>query len=307
MLFHFGFTKDIPSFGQIEEFLQKYKFTPCQSQQAVSVGWVPPRGYEDGALIESVNGQWILRLQIEEKTVPPDILKQKLKEVCNQIEKDSGRRPGRRYQTELKEQIYQELLPRAFPRQKGMWVWINLQNRFLMVETVSSKLAGTVVTALIKAIDGIVISDIQTKMSPSVGMTDWLLNDVPEYFSVDMDCRLKAENNLKTVLSYSRHHLDSDPEVKEYIEHGMNPEQLALSWNGRVGFVLTDDLKIKRIQFRDVVFESNPNDSDDVFDADVAIATGELLPMLLDLFGALDGIQQPEMPVFEDDDELVTQ
>lgn len=303
MLFHFGFTKDAPSFGQIEEALQKNKFTPCQSLQACSVGWVPPRGYENGALIESVNGQWILRLQIEEKTVPPDIIKQKLKEVCDKMEKDSGRRPGRRYQKEIKDQIYQELLPRAFPRQKGMWVWINLQNRFLMVEAVSNKLAGTVVTALVKAIEGMAISDIQTKMSPAVGMTDWLMTDPPEDFSVDMDCRLKAENELKTVLSYSRHHLDTASEVKEYIEGGMNPEQLALTWKNRVGFVLTDDLKIKRIKFRDVVFEGNANDSDDVFDADVAIATGELQPMLGDLFGALDGIQQPEkMPIFEDEE-----
>lgn len=308
MLFHFNFTKDVPSFGQIEEALQKNKFMLCQSLQAVSSGWVPPRGYENGALIESVNGQWILRFQIEEKTVPSDILKQKLKEVCDQIEKDSGRRPGRRYQNELKEQIYQDLLPRAFPRQKGMWVWINLQNRFLMVEAVSSKLAGTVVTALVKAIDGIAIGDIQTRMSPSVGMTDWLLTEPMEDFTVDMDCRLKAENELKTVLSYSRHHLDTAPEVKNYIEGGMNPEQLALTWKNRVGFVLTDDLKIKRIKFRDVVFEGNDNDSDDVFDADVAIATGELLPMLEDLFAALDGIQQPEkVPVFEDEEELVAQ
>lgn len=62
-------------------------------------------------------------------------------------------------------------------------------------------------------------------------------------------------------------------------------------WNSRVSLILTQELKLKRISFLDVVFESNPNDSDDVFDADAAIATGELMPLLQDLVRALDGEQ----------------
>lgn len=302
MLFALSTKNPLPSVGQMDEELHKNPFAPCESLQASSAGWVPPRGYENGPLVESINGQWILTAMLEEKTVPSDVVKRKLKERCDKIEKETGRRPGRQLQKDIKTQIHDELIKVAFPRQKAVRVWLNPQNRWLMIDETSAKTAGVVIAMLVRALSG-AIADIATQTSPALAMETWLLDGDPENFTVDMDYRLKAENDLQTVLSYARHPLDSAPEVKQYIEHGMYPVQVALTWKNRVSFVLTDDLKIKRIKFRDVVFEGNANDSDDVFDADVAIATGELQPMLGDLFGALDGIQQPEMPVFEDEEE----
>jgi len=46
----------------IEEALQTQVFVPCGATQEISTGWIPPRGHENGALLESVGGQWILKL-----------------------------------------------------------------------------------------------------------------------------------------------------------------------------------------------------------------------------------------------------
>jgi recombination associated protein RdgC len=64
-----------------------------------------------------------------------------------------------------------------------------------------------------------------------------------------------------------------------------------MTWNSRVSFVLTDTLALKKIKLLDVVLEnSSPADgADDSFDADVAIATGELQHLLPDLIDALGG------------------
>jgi recombination associated protein RdgC len=55
--------------------------------------------------------------------------------------------------------------------------------------------------------------------------------------------------------------------------------------------VLTDALALKKIKLLDVVLESGKADdqADDGFDADVAISTGELQPLLVDLITALGG------------------
>jgi recombination associated protein RdgC len=64
---------------------------------------------------------------------------------------------------------------------------------------------------------------------------------------------------------------------------------LALTWEGRVSFSLTEALQLKKITFLEGVFEGTSAEKDEGFDADVAIATGELRKLLPDLFEALGG------------------
>jgi recombination associated protein RdgC len=69
-----------------------------------------------------------------------------------------------------------------------------------------------------------------------------------------------------------------------------------MTWNGRVSFVLSDTLTLKKIKLLDVVVEGNaPGKDDDGFDADVALCTGELGRLIPDLVAALDG-ERPSGP-----------
>ena len=68
--------------------------------------------------------------------------------------------------------------------------------------------------------------------------------------------------------------------------------RLALTWNSRVSFLLTESLQIKKLGFLDVVFEAQSGqhtDKEEAFDADAAIATGELRQLIPDLLDALGG------------------
>jgi len=77
------------------------------------------------------------------------------------------------------------------------------------------------------------------------------------------------------------------------------PTQLAMTWDNRVSFVLTEAMTIKKIKLLDVVLEgSSPADgADGGFDADVAITTGELRHLLPDLIAALGGLAVEEAAV----------
>ena len=46
---------------QMEEALAKMPFEPCGATQEISMGWVPPRGNQHGALVELAGGHRILR------------------------------------------------------------------------------------------------------------------------------------------------------------------------------------------------------------------------------------------------------
>ena len=57
----------------------------------------------------------------------------------------------------------------------------------------------------------------------------------------------------------------------------------------RVSFVLTDGLQLKKLAFLDGVFDGQAQEKEDGFDADAAIATGELRKMVPELLAALGG------------------
>ena len=280
--------------------MDKDRFVECGATQPLSAGWVSPRGDDHAPLVELIGGQWLLKLMVEQKVLPGAVIRRRCDEIAAHIEVTTGRKPGKKQLKELKEQAQLELLPQAFTRQSAVRVWIDPDARLLMLDVSSSKRAEEVVTQLVKALDGFNVRPLQTTMSPATAMALWLASgEPPQAFSVDRECELKSPDEMKSVVRYARHALDID-EVREHIAAGKQPTRLAMTWNGRVSFVLTEAMQIKRLAFDDVVFEStqgSKNHADDGFDTDAAIATGELSQLIPDLINALDGELQPgEMP-----------
>ena len=147
-------------------------------------------------------------------------------------------------------------------------------------------------TLLVKALDGLALHLIQTAESPAACMAAWLMDGVPpEGFTIDRECELKSTDEMKSVVRYARHNLDTD-EVKQHIVSGKVPTRVALTWRDRVSFILTESMALKKVAFLDVVFEGAVSvDKGETFDADAAIATGELIQLIPDLVEALGGEQ----------------
>jgi recombination associated protein RdgC len=275
--------------AQIEEALDAARFVECGTTQPRSMGWVSPRGEDHGALVEAVDGQWLLQLMVESKLVPGSVIKRQVDTLADQIEKQTGRKPGKKQKRELKDQALLDLLPMAFTKRASVKVWIAPAERLLVIDAGSASRADEVLTAMTQSLPGLAAQLINTAVSPVAAMADWLVSgEPPAGFTIDRDCELKAADGEKPVVRYARHALDI-AEIREHIAAGKQPTRLALSWNDRVSFVLTEGLQIKKISFLDGVFEGRQAQADEGFDADAAIATGELAPMIGDLLDALGG------------------
>ena len=281
------------SLAQLEAALQPAQFVECSPSQEKAVGWVPPRGQDNGALVESVGGQWLLKLMLESKVVPSSVVNRKTKERVAEIEATTGRKPGKKETKEIKEDARLALLPMAFTKQGSVLVWIDAVARLLMIDAGSQGRADEVMTCLARSVGGLGAVLVQTTISPVAAMSDWLLSqEPPAGFSIDRECELKAGDDSKAVVRYSRHALDIE-EVQQHITHGKLPTRLALTWEGRVSFVLTEGLQIKKLAFVEGVFQDDASSSkDDRFDADAAIATGEIRKLIPDLLEALGGEMQ---------------
>ena len=272
----------------LEQALQKVPFMPCGATQEQSSGFVPPRGAEHGVFAESVGGQWILRFMTESKMLPGPVLARKVQEKAARIEQETGRKPGKKETRDLKEEAKLDLLPMAFTKQGGMWVWLDPQARWLVLDTASQGRADELTSLLVELLPGFAVALLDTQTSPQTAMALWLKEQqAPAGFSIDRECELKSPDESKAVVRYARHPLDIE-EVRQHIEAGKLPTKLAMTWDERVSFVLTEGLQLKKIALLDTVMDGQKAE-DGGFDADVAIATGEFVRLLPDLLEALGG------------------
>ena len=281
----------IPALQTITEALESAKFAPCGATQDKSVGWVPPRKNDHDALVESIGGQIIMRLMIETKSVPASVVREKAQEAADHVEATTGRKPGKKETMALREDALLALLPQAFPKQASVFVWIDPANGWLVTDASSQGKQDEVVTALVRAFNDISLTLLQTAVTPQTAMTSWLSavyeEEIPEGFSIERACELRSADEEKSVVKFNRHNLVTE-EVRKHITEGKLPKWAAMSFDDRIGFVLTESMMIKKIKFFEGVIDSIPDDEGG-FDADVAITTGELQKLIPALVDALGG------------------
>jgi recombination associated protein RdgC len=267
-----------------------HAFTPCGLTEELSLGFVPPRE-ENGALVEAVGGQWVAKLMIETRAVPASAIRREMKVRLAAIEASTGRKPGKKEQRDIKDEIHHDLLPQAFPKQAAVNLWINPAAMTLVLDTTSQKKADMVATAVVKVVVGLGLMLPVPVKSPAAAMASWLLDqDPPPGFTIDRDLELKAADESGRVVRYSNHALDID-EVANHIRNWLLPTRLALTWEGRVSFVLTDQATVRSIALLEAGMGGDSNQAD-AFDANVAITTATLAPMLAALTESLGGVAQ---------------
>jgi recombination associated protein RdgC len=283
----------LPNAAAINAALTPKRYAPIGMSQEKSFGFYPPRGNEHDALIETIGGHYVMRLNIETKSVPGHTIRQKTEERCAEIENSTGCKPGRKERRDISDDVLLSLLPVAFPKLTAVTIRIDPERRMLALNTASQGKCDTAISELVNAIPGLALELIQTTTSPQSAMTQWLLaetpDDWPDNLNIARECVLKSMGEDAATVKFNKHHLAND-DVRKHVLEGKLPTQLALSWDGRVAFVLTETMKLKKLQFLDgVMDESGTDKNEDRFDADVALSTGLLGPLLDDLIYALGG------------------
>jgi recombination associated protein RdgC len=278
------------SHHDLEAYLMPQAFAPCSSLEMQSQGWVSPRGNDQ--LVHVVNRQFLLKLDTEKKLLPAYVINQVTKARAAELEEQQGFPPGRKQTKELKEQVADELLPRAFTRLTSVWVWIDPVNGWLVVDSSAPAKSEEVLNLLLKAIPQFPLETLRTVRSPLGAMTDWLASDeAPHGFTVDQDAELRASGEGKATVKYVRHTLEPE-DMRQRIEGGKQCTRLALTWNDRISFVLTESLSLKKITLLDVLKEDSDvttKNDDERFDGEFMLFTGEVNKLLADLVAALGG------------------
>ena len=275
--------------AKLEESLARNALQPCGNMDKESQGWVSPRG--DDRLLHVLNHQVLIALGVEQKLLPGSIVTQFANDRATEIEEQQGYKLGRKQMRELKDQITDELLPRAFVRRRVTYAWIDPVNGWLVVDAATPLKAEELLERLNKTLDDLPVRTLHTERSPSTAMTEWLqAGEAPAGFTIDRDLELCAADDGKATVRYVRHALEGE-EIQQHIAAGKTATKLAMTWNDRISFVLGEQLQSKRLAFLDILKENSEqgDNADEQFDIDFTLMTGEAAKLLADVVEALGG------------------
>ena len=280
------------SAARLEEALGRRPLQPCSALEMRSMGWVPPATTE--RLLHTLGEHHLIALGVDQKLLPASIVRQEAERRARVQADTQGFPVGRRQMRALKMQVLEELRARALTRRRLTRAWIDPRGGWLVVDSASDLRAEEVVETLRDTLGSLAVQKVDTERSPSSCMAAWLLQSGGAGpFAIEQDLELQSGEPAKSSVRYRRHPLDGK-DVHGHLTGGKRPTQLGLTWNGRISFVLTEKLQIKRVEFLEVAPERGDQEEIDPaeqFDLDFAVMAGELAKLLGDLIRELDGQQ----------------
>lgn len=272
--------------------LTKRPFAEPSGLDWYSEGWVPPADF----LADPVHqqGQYaMVALRRDDKVLPGTVIRKELDKAVADIERQEARKVGRKEKLALKEQITDNLLPRAFTKSSMMRAYLDMKRGLAMVGSASSIRAESLISSLREALPPFPCALVRTKRTPSQAMTDWLAaSEAVGDFELDADATMIEPEGGK--VKVSRTDLAAE-EIRQHLATGKQVTRLGLIWRERIRFVLTENLQLKRIQFLDVLQEEASQAGDDretLFDATMMLMAEELGDLVTDLVVALGGMAE---------------
>lgn len=272
---------------------------PCGSLELSSRGWVSPFGADAEAMFGQVGDCLLLTLGGEDKILPGSAVNAAVAKKVAEIEQREGRKLGGRARRALRDEILQDLLPRALVKPYRLSGYLDLAEGFLAVDTCSRKAADGFVSHLRHTLGSFPALPLNAEMPPRAVLTGWLSGDeMPTAnpdgsrgtpaLSLNDSATLQDPIDSGGVVKLDRVELGSE-EIRNHLETGMQCTRLGLTLDDRLSFTFDEDLAVRKLKFLDAAVESLESSDDDDFraelDARFALMSGEVRQLFRVLAG----------------------
>ncbi|WP_445157607.1 recombination-associated protein RdgC [Halomonas sp. E14] len=300
----------LPAAGSIAvealaEAMGRFATRDMGGHEAKHLGWVPPAGRKSDTLVHAIQGQFLLTMQRQERILPSSVVKEEVEARCEEIEAVRGGPVARAEKMSIREQVYEEFLPRAFVRSHRVDLWWDMAGGMIAVNTSSAKRAEEALDLLRATLGSLKVLPIATHSLPTRVMTHWLQDPSlrPSWLEVGDSVQLREKGDDGKVTAKNVD-LDTD-DMQQLLECGRQASQLSITLDERVSLTLTDDLTLKSLRFSDALLDE-AGDTDDDGDAVLRLETDFILMVnaLRDVIKLLlTGLGGEAVPEFKSMDE----
>ncbi len=266
---------------------------PCASQELSTYGFIAPFGKGDDAPLVHVSGDFLLiAARKEERILPSSAVNDAVKEKVEEIETEQMRKVYKKERDQIKDEIIQAFLPRAFVRRSSIFAAIDQRQGLILVNSPSAQRAEDLLSTMREVLGSLPVRPVTVKIAPSATMTDWVKSqEAPEDFYVLDECELRdTHENGGTVLC-KRQDLTSE-EIQLHLGTGKLVTRLSLAWQDKLSFVLNDKMTVGRLRFEELLKEQAEQDGGEEaqqqFDASfnlMMLTFRQFIPALLEATG----------------------
>jgi recombination associated protein RdgC len=236
----------------------------CESQELSTYGFAAPLGKgDDSPLVHAVEGMLLIRARKEERILPGSVVREALKAKVDEIEETQMRKVFKKERDQLKDEIVQAFLPRAFTRNASTYAAIDPVAGLIYVDATSPKRAEDLLSTLRECLGSLPIRPVSVKIAPTATLTDWLKQQsAAEGFFVLDECDLRDTHEDGGSIAAKHQDLTSE-EIQLHLSTGKQATKLSLAWQDKLSFVLDDKLQIKRLRFEDLLTDQAEQDGGD--------------------------------------------
>ncbi len=258
----FRFAESLPrSLKKLPTSLDEHRLRSPGPSELATRGFVSPFGRDSEELTHQIGAFTLASIGGEDRLLPSIVINEELAARVARISAKTGRRMGAKERKQLKEQVISELLPRAFIRPSRLSVYLDGEQGWLVIDTASRRAAEDAVDQFRTALGRFPAVPAAPQESPRIVMTDWLIHGkLPRGLSLSDECELRDPAEAGAVVRCRRQDLESD-EVREHLKSGKQVFQLGLVFDERVGFVLGEDLVVRKLRFLDQVLDELDEDA----------------------------------------------
>ncbi|AUF97548.1 recombination associated protein RdgC [Pseudomonas sp. BIGb0278] len=298
-LLTYRLTQEVPFEPEaLETALASKPARPCASQELTTYGFVAPFGKGEDAPLVHVSGEYLLiAARKEERILPSSVVNDAVKEKIEEIETEQMRKVYKKERDQIKDEIIQAFLPRAFIRRSMIFAAIAPRQGLILVNSASAKRAEDLLSTLREVMGSLPVRPVTVKAAPSATMTEWVTSQAAEDFHVLDECELRDTHEDGGIVRCKRQDLKSD-EIQLHLGNGKVVTQLALAWQDKLSFVLDDKTVIKRLKFEELLQEQAEQDGGEEaqqqFDASFLLMMMTFKEFLPALFEALGGEDIPQ-------------
>ena len=279
------------------EMLARVPAMPCAPNQGHTAGFAKPCQHATDELVHRIGSFSLICLETEDRLLPGSVVADEVAERSAALEAQQGYKPGRKQLREIKERVTEDLLPKAFTQKRRTLAVFT--GKFFIVDTSSPARADMVIETLRRALDELPLSMISTQNGITGEMIKWLLGDAPYGITVDNYVELERAEPGKPAISYKNTDLD-EHDMQRRIGAGYIPRKLGITVADRLSLKIDDSLHLKHLVALDLmkVDAEDSKRAEEMFDADIALMSGELVSVLNTLISSLGGLVQVDEGLF---------